>query len=455
MNNKVFEEYSISRAMAVMAVPTVLSMLVTIFYNMADTFFVGQTGDANQVAAVSIATPVFLMIMAIGNIFGIGGSSYISRLLGEGNHEKTKNVSSFCFYGSIIAGIVVMLIMLLGMETILKLIGSSVNTVDYTRDYLAYISYGAVFVVISTTFGNVVRSEGAAKTAMVGMMLGTIVNIILDPIMILNMNMGVKGAAIATVIGNICSTLFYVIYLISKRTNLSINPKYFKCGVGIFTGVFAIGLPASINNVLMSTSNIVMNNFLAGYGDNAVAGMGVAMKANMLVVLIQIGLGMGIQPLIGYCYGSRNIERLRRFIRGGIICNVVFGTIITTVYFVFTKQIINIFIKDQGVIDYGIDMLRALMIVGPFIGIMFIFNFSFQAMGKAVPSLILSLSRQGLVFIPVLFIANRLVGLRGIVYAQPIADAVSLIMAFIMFVIIRNNLEKSIEQDIAKEGSIQ
>ena len=291
MDNKVFESYPVPKAVATLALPTVLSMLVTIFYNMADTFFVGQTGDPNQVAAVSLTTPVFMLLMAVGNIFGIGGCSYISRMLGEGETEKVKKISSFCFYGSIIAGVIMMIVFLGGMPVILKLIGCSPNTEEYARSYLTYIGLGSVFVVISMAFNNVVRGEGAAKISMIGMMIGTIVNIVLDPVMILGMNMGVAGAAIATIIGNICTVVFYLFFFAKMKTGLSISPKHFTAKERILSGVFAIGIPASINNILMSTANIILNNFLASYGDIPVAAMGVAMKANMLVILVQIGLG--------------------------------------------------------------------------------------------------------------------------------------------------------------------
>lgn len=446
MNHDIFEKAPIPKAVATLALPTILSMLVTIFYNMADTFFVGQTGDELQVAAVSVTTPVFLLLMAVGNIFGIGGSSLISRLLGQREHDKVKHVSAFCFYGGILAGIIMMFLFLLGMNPILSLIGCSSDTLGYAREYLSYISYGAVFVVLSTAFGNVVRAEGAAKIAMIGMMIGTVVNIVLDPIMILTMDMGVAGAAIATVIGNVCSVIFYVWYLICGKSILSISPKDFMVKNHIFTGVCSIGLPASINNVLMSTSNIVMNKFLASYGDTEVAAMGIAMKANMLVILLQIGLATGIQPLIGYNYGSGNTGRMKKIMRFGMMCNVLFGITITIVYFIFTEPIIRIFIDKAGVIAPGVNMLRAIMLSGPFVGILFVFNFTFQAMGKAVPSLVLSLSRQGLVFFPVLLLANHFIGLNGIVYSQPIADFIAIFMALFMFLIINRNMKKKMPE---------
>lgn len=447
MKQDVFEKYPVPKAVGVMALPTVLSMLVNVFYNMADTLFVGWTKDPNQVAAVSLTTPVFLLLMAIGNMFGIGGSSYISRLLGEGNNEKVKRVSAFCFYGSIVAGILMTIIFLAGMPGILRMIGASENTYGFAEEYLTYVGWGAVFVVFSSAFGNIVRGEGASTISMLGMMIGTIVNIVLDPIMILGLHMGVAGAGVATVIGNVCATVFYLIYLVSKKTCLSVAPKHFTLRDQVLTGVFKIGIPASMNNVLMSASNIVLNIYLVSYSDAVVAAMGVAMKANMLIVLTALGLGMGVQPLVGYSYGAGNVKRMKKVMKFGMLCNVIMGSMVTVLYFIFAKQVIGIFIDNTAVISHGVPMLRALMISAPFIGIMFVFNFSFQAMGKALPSVILSLGRQGLFFFPILILGNIAMGLDGIIYAQPLADLASIVIALIMFLIINKEL-KNKEQGV-------
>ena len=333
-----------------------------------------------------------------------------------------------------------MLLFLGGMRYILDFVGTSPQTYDFCKQYLTWIGYGAVFVVFSNAFGNVVRGEGAAKPAMIGMLLGTVINIVLDPIMIIAMDMGVAGAAIATILGNIGTCVYYVIYLCGKKTILSIAPKYFICKNGVMSGVVSVGLPASINNVLMSASNIIMNVYLKGYGDNALAAMGVAQKVNILVILLAIGLSMGVQPLIAYYYGARQFQKMKKTMKLAMISNVVIGSVITLVYVLFTEPIVRSFIDNTQVVEYGVRMLRALMISGPVIGIMFVFNFSFQGMGKAKQSLILSLGRQGLFFLPILIIADRLIGLKGIVYAQPVADFASIFIALFMFLGIRKEL---------------
>ena len=286
-NRELFEEAPVPKAVALMAVPTMISMLVVVIYNMADTFFIGQTGDPLQVAAVSLATPIFTIYMALGNLFGIGGSSAISRALGEKRMDRARNLSSFCCYGSIGLGIIVAALFIAGMDLILKLIGASANTIEYARQYLTYISFGGPFIIFATAFGNILRGEGAARESMIGNLIGTVVNIVLDPVMILGLGWGVTGAAIATVIGNIAASAFYLVYFLRKKSSLSIKLKDFKMGERIASGVASIGIPASLNNILMSFANIILNLALVGYGDTPVAAMGVAMKSNMLVVLLR------------------------------------------------------------------------------------------------------------------------------------------------------------------------
>ena len=453
MNQKIFENESVPKSVMVFAVPTVLSMLVVIVYNLVDTFFIGKTGDPNQVAAVSLVMPVFLLLMAFGNMFGIGGSSLISRLLGEKNLEKVKKVSAFCFYSCIIVGILMMVLFLVFMPLILDLIGTSPDTVGYAGEYLSYIAYGGVFVVVSTAFSNIVRAVGAARQSMIGMMLGTIVNIILDPVMIFVMNMGVAGAAVATIIGNICSMVYFLYYFKKEHSLLTIKPRYFSAKEGIMAGVLVIGVPSTINNILMSLSNIILNNYLVLYSDIAVAAMGVAMKANLMVILLQMGLAMGIQPLIGYCYGAKDYARLKSVMKFAIICTVTMGMVLTIIYISFTEGIIRIFINNAAVINDGVFMLRAMMLSAPLLGILFVIVFTFQAMGKALPSLILSVSRQGFVFLPLLIILNAVGGVKGIIWAQPVADIASLLMALIMFLVIKKGLVplKSDAQDRQKK----
>lgn len=447
-NRQLFEEAPVSKAVAVMAIPTMISMLVVVIYNMADTFFIGQTGDPMQVAAVSLATPVFMVFMALGNLFGIGGSSAISRALGERKVERARNISSFCCYGSLGLGIVMAFIFLVGMNGILKLIGASENTIDYARDYLTYIAFGGPFIMFGTAFGNILRGEGAAKESMIGNMIGTVTNIVLDPIMILGLGWGVVGAAVATVIGNMAASGFYLLYFLRKKSSLSIRLKDFKAGERIAASVMSIGIPASLNNILMSCANIVLNQVLISYGDTPVAAMGVAMKSNMLVVLLQIGLCAGIQPLIGYNYGARNKKRLLQVFRFTGMCAVVLGTTLTVIMVVARQAVIQAFINDAEVIAYGIQMVIALQISGPVLGILFLCINTIQGMGKAIPSLVLTICRQGLIFIPAIYILNAVFGLDGAIYAQPAADFISIILSLVICLGIFKKMDRQAKAEV-------
>ena len=440
-NTDLFEKAPVPKAVATMAVPTMISMLVVVIYNMADTFFIGQTKDPLQVAAVSLATPVFMIFMALGHLFGIGGSSAISRALGERRKDRAWHISSFCCYGSLGLGVMVAVISVLGMEQILHLIGASENTIGFARQYLTIISIGAPTIMFSTAFANILRGEGASRESMVGNLLGTIVNIILDPVMILGLGWGVSGAALATIIGNIAACFFYISYYVRGKSMLSIHVKDFRMGEGIAASVAAIGIPASLNNILMSFANIILNQALVGYGDTPVAAMGVALKSNMLVVLLQIGLCVGIQPLIGYNYGSGNKKRLMQVFKFTGVVSVIMGMLLTLFMIIARKTMIQVFINDEEVVSYGIRMVVALQLSAPFIGILFLCINTIQGMGKALPSLILTVCRQGLIFIPLIFILNALLGLDGVIYAQPAADYLSILVGIMICVHLFRSME--------------
>ena len=440
-NTDLFEKAPVPKAVATMAVPTMISMLVVVIYNMADTFFIGQTKDPLQVAAVSLATPVFMIFMALGHLFGIGGSSAISRALGERRKDRAWHISSFCCYGSLGLGVMVAVISVLGMEQILHLIGASENTIGFARQYLTIISIGAPTIMFSTAFANILRGEGASRESMVGNLLGTIVNIILDPVMILGLGWGVSGAALATIIGNIAACFFYISYYVRGKSMLSIHVKDFRMGEGIAASVAAIGIPASLNNILMSFANIILNQAMVGYGDTPVAAMGVALKSNMLVVLLQIGLCVGIQPLIGYNYGSGNKKRLMQVFKFTGAVSVIMGMLLTLFMIIARKTMIQVFINDEEVVSYGIRMVVALQLSAPFIGILFLCINTIQGMGKALPSLILTVCRQGLIFIPLIFILNALLGLDGVIYAQPAADYLSILVGIMICVHLFRSME--------------
>lgn len=438
---KVFSDMHVKSAVFKMAIPSVVSSLVLVIYNMADTFFVGQTNNAFQVAAVSLTNPIFVLFMAFANLLGIGGSTAISIFLGGKNGIEAKRASSFCCYTSLLLGAISGIIIIIFMDPILKLLGSSENTYQFSKDYLFYIALGAPFIFFTNTFGHTVRGEGGATASMVGGMIGTIVNIVLDPIFILTLNMGTAGAAIATVIGNIFGGLYYVYYLKVKSPSLTLSLKEFRILGKAATRTVTLGIPAGINSALMSFSNIILNNKLVVYGDAPVAAMGVIIKVYLLIVFIHMGITNGIQPLLGYCFGAKNKDRFVKIFKFSGALTVIIGTFLTAVYIIFSREIIEFFISDKDVIFYGRDMLIATAISGPVLGILFLCINSLQAIDKPFLSTVISICRQGFIYIPLLYILDNTLGLTGINFTQAVADYTSIILSILLFKISINGLK--------------
>ncbi|MCD8082529.1 MAG: MATE family efflux transporter [Clostridiales bacterium] len=432
-NNELMGHMKVSRAVFKMAVPSVISSLVTVIYNMADTFFVGQTGDPLQVAAVSLTNPIFILLMAAANMLGMGGSAVASIALGRKEDTRAKNVSSFVFYASLVIGITITLILLIFMNPILTLFGADADTYAFARGYTIHISYGAPLIIWSAVSGMLLRVEGASKEAMIGNMTGTVTNIILDPIFISVFGMGAAGAAMATTIGNALACVYYLWYYLKKTKLLSISPKYFNCKSQVMSKVCTVGLPSAIFSALMSVSTIILNQILVAYGNSAVAAIGIVFKANMFITFLQMGIANGVQPLLGYNYGAYNMNRFFDIERFTKICCIVTGTLSVLFFCVFREQIIRLFINDDEVVRYGVQMLTAYMISGPFIGLLFVNMNGMQSVGHAFPATILSLLRQGILLIPLLYLLNSILGLKGVIYGQSITDCATVILSVILW----------------------
>ena len=431
--NELMARMKVSKAVATMAIPSVISSLVTVVYNMADTFFVGQTGDPLQVAAVSLTNPIFILFMAFANMFGMGGSAVASMALGEQNQKRMKQVSAFITYASLAVGILFALVLVGFMQPILSIFGANEETYALARGYVFHISYGAPFIIWSAAASFVVRSEGASKEAMIGSMIGTIANIVLDPVLISGFHLGAAGAAVATTLGNILASLYYLWYFVKKSNNFSIGIRNFTCRYGIFSGICSCGLPTAIFSTLMSVSTIVLNQILVAYGNATVAAIGIVFKANMFITFLQMGLANGVQPLLGYNFGSGDKKRFQDIAAYTKKCCIVIGILATLLFFVFRRQIIGLFIQDEEVIMYGVRMLIAYMLSGPVIGILFMNMNCMQSVGKAFWATILSVLRQGVLLIPLLFLLNALGGLTGVIYGQALTDYIAVILSVLMW----------------------
>ncbi len=431
---EVFESMPVPKAVFKNALPAMAAMLMVLIYNLADTFFIGQTHDALQVAAVSLATPVFLIFMAVGTVFGMGGTSVISRALGEGRKDYAKKVCSFCMWGCVIMGVVMAALFLIFMEQILSLIGASSDTWDLAKTYLMIVVCSGPFVLISNCYTNVIRTEGESGRACMGQLLGNLLNVVLDPIMILGFGWNIAGAAIATVIGNVFGAGYYITYFLRGKSSLSVRLKDFTLREKVCSSVLAIGVPAALGSMLMSVSQIIINSQMAEYGDMAIAGMGVAMKVVTITGMVCIGLGQGVQPLLGYCVGAKLWKRFKDVFKFSFIFSFILGVVLTVVCYLFTNQIVSAFLADVTAFDYAVQFAKILLTTSPIFGVFYVLTNALQAMGAATASLVINLSRQGIIFIPVLFILKAVLGLTGLVWAQPVADILSILLAAVLYV---------------------
>ena len=436
------EKEDVTKALLKLSIPMIMGMMMQVFYNLVDTYFIGRLEDPNQLAAANIAFPVFVLLMAIANIIGTGAASYISRCLGKKDYENANKTASISFMLVVIFSLIVTIFGVLFCSSIVKLLGTSDEVYNYTYEYVKIMFLGSVTVIGSFTLGQIIRSEGDMKTFVRGMMTGTILNIILDPVFIFTFNMGIKGAAIATIIGYSVSLIYYVSCFISGKSILKINKNYMIYDKVILGEIFKIGIPGSLNQMLMGVANVVSNNIAITYGTLTVAGIGVAMKVMMIGTFIFIGFSSGTQPFIGFNYGANNLDRVKEAIKKSVTMTTIIGIILAIIFYLFSENIIRTFISDNDVVKEGSIILKALLLSLPFIGGQMIATVTSQSLGKAVLSTILSISRQGLLYIPLIILLNKFFGFNGFIYAQPITDVIMITLSLFL---ISNMLSKEIK----------
>jgi multidrug efflux pump len=445
---EIMEKMPVHKAILTLAIPAMLANIVQLVYNLTDTFFIGQTGDTNMVAAVSLAMPIFFLIQAFGNIFALGGASYISRKLGEKNLREARHTSSTSFYTSIIIGAVLTAILLVFMDKIIGVIGTSANTFEFARDYSAIISASSIILILKVALSGLIRSEGATKEAMIGILIGTGLNVILDPIFILVLDMGTAGAAWATVIGNFFGVLYYLLYFFGKKTMLTISLKEFKPTKIIYSEISKIGIPASVSQLVMTISFVIVNIFASTYGDNVVAAYGIGMRIFSMLIMIVMGLAQGYQPFAGYSYGAKNYKRFIDGFKITISYSTILCIIFTIIFVFFGGGLFAVFINDQTVIEKGVKMLQAFTWCVPFIGLQFTLMVTFQATGMALKSMLVGLGRQFIIYLPLLFILNYMFGFNGFIFAQPVADIVTTVLAVILSISLIRKTRVKIGQDL-------
>ena len=437
-NLHVLEEMPITRAIIHMALPSVLSMLVNILYNLPDTFFIGKLNDPVQVAAVSIAMPVFGFQMAIAGIFGAGGGSYLSRLLGKRDFEQARETTTTAIFSAMIASILMAIGGILAIPAFLDAAGASAEVVPYATQYLRIILLGSPFVMLKFAMVQLIRAEGSARQAMYGLFIGTGANIILDPLFIFVLNMGVTGAAVATLIGHGRGMLYYASYYRGKHSLAKPSLRYLHLRREIYRQILYIGLPASLGQIMMSVGNTLSFKLASVYGDSAVASLGVSSRVFSIPIFVFIGMSIGVQALIGFNYGARNFARMKLVIRRAVTISLYLAAGFTLLFALFPGQLIATFIKDPQIMNIGTLILQAYVFAIPFAAVGMIMMSALQAMGKALPAFIVSLSRQGIIYIPFLFLLNRMFGFEGLIFAMPLADILTTVVSStLVFFILR------------------
>ena len=424
-----FERIPIPKAVARLAIPTILSSLVMVLYNLADTYFVGMLNDPVQNAAVTLAAPVLLAFNAVNNLFGVGTSSMMSRALGRKEFETVKKSSVFGFYCALAFALMFSLFCTVFKQPLLILLGATPKTIDATAAYMKWtVNFGAAPAIMNVVMAYMVRSEGAALHASLGTMSGCLLNIFLDPIFILpgSLNMGAAGAGLATFLSNCfaCCYFFLLMFIKRKNTYVCINPRRFAIRKAIVFGICGVGIPASIQNLLNVTGMTILNNFASSYGEDAVAAMGITQKVNTVPMQIALGLSQGIMPLVSYTYASGNHKRMKNtiFFTGKIV--VGFTASVFLIYYIGAGGVISLFMKNEAIIAYGTRFLRGFCLGLPFLCMDFLAVGVFQAVGMGREALIFAIMRKIILEIPALYLWNYLFPLYGLAYAQFTAEVV-------------------------------
>ena len=430
LQRDLFEHTPVPRAYLTLAVPVVLSMVLGVVYNMVDTWFIAMAGDTNLVAGVSVCAPVFVLSVAMGDIWGLGGSSLISRLLGEKQDREAAGVSAFCLYAAFGMGLLFMAAMLLFRGPILRLLGANDASLSHASAYFTWIALGTPFIILSMIPNNQLRTEGLASLGMWGAIAGSVANILLDPLFIFTLKMGAAGAALATTLSNLLSCALYILIIRKKCRVITADIRKARIPGKRIAEVLRIGIPASVTNIMSGLSMMITNRMLEPFGNAHIAAMGIAMKINMISLMTLIGFAFGGQPLFGYCHGSRNHLRFRGTLRFAYLIEAALGACFAVVLSLGAPFLMRRFLDDGQVIDAGIDMLRFMQLSSLLAGVSLVTTCVCQAVGHASGALLLSLSRQGILFLIVIHALAAWLGLKGILLAQPAADLLTGILAF-------------------------
>ncbi len=422
------------RAVVKMSVPLIIGMFIMVLYNLVNTYFIGLTGNDYQLAAVNLAYPVMMITVAISNIIGTGASSFIARCLGAGANDKAAHTLTAAFTLTLINSVLVMCTGLRFLPQLVQILGAKDNTFDFTQQYVQIILLGSFFTMGSYTTGALLRSEGSVRYSMTGMIVGTIMNIMLDPLFIFTLHMQIRGAALATVLSNAAGFGVSLLYYVRGKTLLRPSLRQVLPTPEILREIYWVGIPASLETLLTSAAYTVNNNLAVSYSELTVTAMGIAQKVLSLGNYVYQGFASGTQPIMGYNYGARNTDRMRRILKAGV--QTVTGTelVLMLLYGLLAPYLIGIFTDTPEVIGIGANALRHLMCILPFVGTVSMCRMSFQAMGKPQYAFGITLVRQLILYIPLLLLLNKCFGFSGMLWAQPVTEAIMMTVSLLLLI---------------------
>lgn len=424
-NESLFRDKPVWSAIFSMAIPSVFTILVMIVYNMADMFFIGRLGDTAQVGAISIVGPVFSLLSAVSTMIGVGGCTTIAKALGGGNTEGARTYASLCGWTFLIFGGVFSAVVLAFTKPLLRVLGAPADMVHYAGIYMRVLALGAPVMLFSQGMAMLIRSEGAIKEGLIGNLSGTIVNLILDPVFILGLDWGVAGAAVATVLGNLVGGTYFAYYTLRKSSILNLKPQFALRSPAALFPIMALGLPNALSSILSGLASTFSNRLLSAYGTNAIAAMGAAGKITMIIGLVQMGICMGVQPMMAYNYGARNLARLKEILLKTALLAAAVGIVTTVGCSLARHTLIGLFLRQREAVAMGEEIVVFLLLAGPVLGLYYLSANFLQAAGNAPLATVTSVLRQGAVLIPLLYLMAYFFGFAGIAIAHTASDVIS------------------------------
>ncbi|CEP90329.1 MATE family efflux transporter [Paeniclostridium sordellii] len=432
-NIKYLKDEPIKKAIAHLSIPMMIGMSAGTIYNVINAYFIGLVHDTAMLSAITLGLPIFTVLMAFGNMFGVGGGTFITRLVAQNEVDRAKKVAGYTFYTSIIVGLLIAVFACLLMNPIVKLLGADSNTLNYTTQYSTTLFIGGFAVILNFALEQIVRAEGASKESMYGMFVSVVVSIILDILFILVLDLHVYGAALSMVIANIASSIYYILYLNAKSENLKGFLHHFKISVKDQIEIYKIGVSELIQCAFLIVTTLLLNNFAMEYGDSVVASFGIALRIAQLPEFFTMGIVLGVMPLIAYNFSNKNISRLKEGIKYSSIFIISIAIVFAGIVYMFRGQVIQAFSDDPSVLSIGAYILVAMLVSALFNGMTTLFMTIYQASGEGMATGIMAIS-QGCLYIPMVIVLHYYFGLHGLVWSITITEVITCLIGVILYI---------------------